>query len=336
MKNHFVPHEGNDYRPHFVREKSVISIALIAVAIFNMAFFLNSFMTRHPDLLSAVITGVLVDITNTNRLAQNLGVLSENPTLAYAAQLKANDMAEKSYFAHNSPDGKTPWYWFSEGGYKFLYAGENLAVNFTESSDVVQAWMNSEGHRANILNDKFTEIGIAMAPGVYNGRETIYVVQLFAQPVPQSVVVVETPVVKETPEVTILAEEVSVSSEVATSESEIEVLSENTEVLAETEMFIAVQNNDYVSTATREVLPTNVPTSEVSALDRALTAPKTALETVYMVIGGIIFISLLILVLIEPKRQHPKNIIYAILLLVLVLILLYFSKNYLFPKIIIE
>lgn len=331
MKNHFVPHEGNDYRPHFVREKSVISIALIAVAIFNMAFFLNSFMTRHPDLLSAVITGVLVDITNSNRVAQNLGVLTENPTLAYAAQLKANDMAEKSYFAHNSPEGKTPWYWFSEGGYKFLYAGENLAVNFTESSDVVQAWMNSEGHRANILNDKFTEIGIAMAPGVYNGRETIYVVQLFAQPAPQSVAVEKIPAVTEPPEVTILAE-----VEQTISESGIEVLSENTEVLAETEMFIAVQNNDYVSTTPTEVLPTNVPTPEVSTLDKALTSPKTALETVYMVIGGIIFISLILLVFIERKRQHIKNIIYAVLLLALVLILLYFSKNYLFPKIIIE
>ena len=328
LKNHFVPHDGNDYRPHFVREKSVISIAIIAIAIFNMAFFLNSFITRHPDLLSAVITGVLVDITNSNRLAQNLGVLKENPTLAYAAQLKANDMAEKGYFAHNSPEGKTPWYWFSQGGYKFLYAGENLAVNFSESSDVVTAWMNSEGHRANILNDKFSEIGIAMAPGVYNGRETIYVVQLFAEPAPQAVAVADS-MVEEIPEVTVLAKEVTASGGV-------EVLSENIEVLAETKMFIAVQNNEYVGTGTEEVLPINNEAPEVSAIDKALTAPKTALETVYMVIGGIIFISLLILVLIEPKRQHPKNIIYAVLLLALVLILLYFSKNYLFPKIVIE
>ena len=328
LKNHFVPHDGNDYRPHFVREKSVISIAIIAIAIFNMAFFLNSFITRHPDLLSAVITGVLVDITNSNRLAQNLGVLKENPTLAYAAQLKANDMAEKGYFAHNSPEGKTPWYWFSQGGYKFLYAGENLAVNFSESSDVVTAWMNSEGHRANILNDKFSEIGIAMAPGVYNGRETIYVVQLFAEPAPQAVAVADS-MVEEIPEVTVLAKEVTASGGV-------EVLSENIEVLAETKMFIAVQNNEYVGTGTEEVLPINNEAPEVSAIDKALTAPKTALETVYMVIGGIIFISLLILVLIEPKRQHPKNIIYAVLLLALVLVLLYFSKNYLFPKIVIE
>lgn len=351
LKNHFVPHEGNDYRPHFIREKNVVSVALIAVAIFNMAFFLNSFLTRHPDLLSTVITGVLIDITNSNRLAQNLNTLKENPTLAYAAQLKANDMAEKGYFAHNSPDGKSPWYWFNEGGYQFLYAGENLAVNFSESEDVVRAWMNSEGHRANILNDKFTEIGIAMAPGVYNGRDTIFVVQLFAQPAPQALVVAEKEKSdaveeKEVPSVTVLAQ-ASTTGEVASAEvepvkkeKEVEVLSEQSDVLKKpvnTEMFIAVSNDAYVSTATKEVIPTNSKSEpEVSIIDKALSSPKTALEMVYIVLGSIIFIALIILLIVEPRRQHPKNIIYAILLLLLILVLLYFSKNYLFPKIIIE
>ena len=354
LKNHFVPHEGNDYRPHFVREKSIISVALIAVALFNTAFFLNSFLTRHPDLLSAVITGVLIDITNTNRLSQNLTVLKENPTLAYAAQLKANDMAEKGYFAHNSPEGKSPWYWFSEGGYNFLYAGENLAVNFSESEDVVRAWMNSEGPRANIMNDKFTEIGIAMAPGVYNGRDTIYVVQLFGQPAPQALVVAEIESIEEEDvSVTVLAQETTTTpGEVAAAETEeepkVEVLSENVEVPEvvevqeipqETEMFIAVQNDDYVAlvTETEETSPSEPePKPEISVVNKVLTSPKTALETVYIALGAIIFVAILILILIEPKRQHPKNIIYAILLFAFILVLLYFSKNYLFPKLIIE
>src|SRR3990167_10499806 len=103
LRNHFIPHEGNDYKPHFVRERNLIGIGLLVVAIFGLAFSIKSLVTKNPDLLSAVITGVLVDLTNSNRLAQNINPLTFNPVLAEAARLKANDMAEKSYFAHTSP-----------------------------------------------------------------------------------------------------------------------------------------------------------------------------------------------------------------------------------------
>src|SRR3989344_98520 len=242
LKNHFIPHEGNDYKPHFVREKNIISLALIAIAIFGLAFSTKTFLTKHPDLLSAVITSVLVDLTNTNRLSQNISPLTFNDTLAYAAQLKANDMSQKSYFAHTSPEGKSPWYWFTEGGYKFIYAGENLAVNFIDSGDVVSAWMNSAGHRANILNGNFTEIGIALAPGTYNGRESIYVVQLFCQPAPQS----------EIPRPKIIA-------------------LEKVEVLAEDEMFIAVKNNDVEVAGAESVNQELV--AQDSVVDIAIASP---------------------------------------------------------------
>jgi hypothetical protein len=67
-------------------------------------------------------------------------------------------------------------------GYKFLYAGENLAVNFTESRDVDQAWMDSPTHRANLLNVNFREIGMAVMEGAYKGNDTIFVVQMFGTP----------------------------------------------------------------------------------------------------------------------------------------------------------
>src|SRR3990167_302010 len=272
LKNHFIPHEGNNYKPHSVRERHVVGMALLAVAIFGLAFSIKSLITRNPDLLSAVITGVLVDLTNSNRLAQNINPLTFNPVLAEAAQLKANDMAEKSYFAHTSPEGKTPWYWFTEGGYKFLYAGENLAVNFVDSEDVVRAWMNSEGHRANILNDKFTEIGIAMAPGTYNGRESIYVVQLFGQPAPQS----------EIPRPKIIA-------------------LEKVEVLAEDEMFIAVKNNDVEVAGAESVNQELV--AQASVVDIAIASPKIALKVIYLVIGCIVLIALILFIAIKPKHE---------------------------------
>lgn len=91
-------------------------------------------------------------------------------------------MASKEYFSHNSPEGVTPWHWFKEAGYNFLYAGENLAINFTDSTDVEKAWLESPTHRANIMNVEFREIGMATVKGVYKNYPTIYIVQMFGTP----------------------------------------------------------------------------------------------------------------------------------------------------------
>jgi len=91
-------------------------------------------------------------------------------------------MASKGYFAHYSPSGLSPWYWFTKAGYSYKKAGENLAVNFKDSDDVVRAWMNSPTHKANIVKEGYTEIGIGIAEGVYQGKKATFVVQLFAAP----------------------------------------------------------------------------------------------------------------------------------------------------------
>lgn len=132
--------------------------------------------------VATVLVGALSNLTNSERAEQNLSVLAENVLLDQSAQLKANDMAEKGYFAHNSPDGKRPWYWFEQVGYKYSYAGENLAVDFNESEDVVSAWMNSPTHRANIMKGAYTEVGTAIATGTYKGKEAVFVVQHYASP----------------------------------------------------------------------------------------------------------------------------------------------------------
>jgi hypothetical protein len=91
-------------------------------------------------------------------------------------------MAKNSYFAHVSPSGLNSWYWFKQAGYSFSYAGENLAVDFTDSDAVNQAWLDSPTHRANILNGHYTEIGIATAEGTFEGHPTTFVVQMFGRP----------------------------------------------------------------------------------------------------------------------------------------------------------
>lgn len=153
----------------------------LAVASFVFTAFLAS-----PGLLSnqlaAVVTSRLVSLTNDDRSDSGLGTLTVNPQLTAAAQAKANDMATKGYFAHVSPDGRTSWTWFRDAGYSFSYAGENLAVDFTDSGDVNKAWLNSPTHRANIMNGHFTEIGIATAEGEFEGHKTTFVVQMFGTP----------------------------------------------------------------------------------------------------------------------------------------------------------
>jgi len=133
-------------------------------------------------LYSTVFPSVLAELTNVDRETKKLPSLTINPLLQKAAQLKANDMAEKSYFAHISPQGRTPWFWLRKVGYNYHNAGENLAVRFLDSTNVNDAWMNSTEHRNNILSSKYSEVGIATAKGIYKGKETEFVVQMFGDP----------------------------------------------------------------------------------------------------------------------------------------------------------
>jgi uncharacterized protein YkwD len=161
--------------------KMKITIVCLIVLIVVVGL-VPSFRVSVLDSLSAIYGTVLVNLTNQNRAAANISELKVNQILEKAAQMKADDMAAKGYFAHNTPDGKTPWYWFEKAGYEYIYAGENLAVNFEESANVETAWMNSPGHFLNIMNPKYTEIGIATSTGLYKGRTVIFVVQLFGTP----------------------------------------------------------------------------------------------------------------------------------------------------------
>lgn len=133
-------------------------------------------------LAASVLPGAVVALTNQERSSDSLGSLKASALLNQAAQLKADDMAAKSYYAHVSPDGTIPPAWLNKVGYRFQAMGENLVVDRESSEAVVSAWMGSEAHRENILNPTFTEIGIGVAYGNYKGRDTIYVVQMLARP----------------------------------------------------------------------------------------------------------------------------------------------------------
>ncbi len=158
---------------------AIMGLMVLIILIGSVPVLRNSVL----DSISAIYGAVLVNLTNQNRIAANISELKVSPILEKAAQMKADDMASKNYFAHNTLEGFTPWYWFDKAGYKYIYAGENLAVNFQNSEDVETAWMNSRGHFLNIMNPKFTEIGIATSTGIYKGRQAVFVVQMFGAPV---------------------------------------------------------------------------------------------------------------------------------------------------------
>ncbi len=187
LKKYFVPHPENGHVPHLLRVETVLAM-LAAVLVAEVLFIVHIIALGQSGMLATIIANVLIDRTNEERLAEGIPALTANPLLARAAQMKAEDMAKRGYFAHTSPAGVTPWHWFGEAGYRYLRAGENLAVNFVDSEDVIRAWMDSPKHRENIENGKYTEIGIGTATGTYRGKETVFIVQLFGLPSPPETV----------------------------------------------------------------------------------------------------------------------------------------------------
>ena len=122
--------------------------------------------------------------TNMERSKLNIQILKSNHKLDLAAEMKVDDMFERQYFAHNDPDGgMSAGFLSDEVDYEYLLVGENLAVGkFVDEEELVGAWMDSEGHRLNILNDKYYELGVAVKKGEYEGREVLMSVQIFARP----------------------------------------------------------------------------------------------------------------------------------------------------------
>lgn len=173
------------WEPRYLKRNHLLASAVLVVCLFAGTGLMERFVTQSGSpYIAAVISAVLVDLANNDRGQSELPELTVNPKLVEAAQLKANDMAEKGYFAHQTPDGYDSWHWFEEVGYDYTHAGENLAVDFSDSADMEKAWMESPTHRGNILNEKYTEVGIATAKGMYKGRETTFAVQMFGRPSP--------------------------------------------------------------------------------------------------------------------------------------------------------
>lgn len=172
-----VPHKANQYRPHLIRRQGIVIILVVLVvtqAIYN-GISSGSVLGAATDITS---NGLFI-ATNKERTERGEKPLALDEDLSRAAQLKARDMFANQYWAHTSPSGVTPWYWFSKVGYSYSEAGENLAKNFTTSSGVIVAWMASPTHRDNILKPDYKDVGFAVQSGVLDGKSATIIVALY-------------------------------------------------------------------------------------------------------------------------------------------------------------
>ena len=121
----------------------------------------------------------VLDRTNNIRAAAGLPALTFDARLAQSAARKATDMATRGYFDHANPDGLRMSYWINSTGYTYTLAGENLAKGFSDLSRLMNAWVASPTHYKNLVEPKFTNIGIGMAEGWYEDQPTLFIVQHF-------------------------------------------------------------------------------------------------------------------------------------------------------------
>jgi hypothetical protein len=293
LQDYFFPHRRNNNRPNLFSLASVGALVL-AVIVFEAGYLVQTkIVFLKTDFLASVLPGALVALTNQDRATGGIPGVTEDPLLDKAAQAAAEDMAAKGYFAHVSPDGKSPWYWLEQVGYHYSYAGENLAVNFTDSSGVEMAWMNSPTHRANIEKPQYTRVGIGTANGMYEGKETTFVVQFFAAPAAEKLV----------PARIALATPIPIE-QTSTSTTPVKVLGSQT---------VGTDNSGAAAAAA----PTP---AKPSLLARILAAPLSTIETIFTVLFALIasFFTIAILVRGRVRLQHPSVVFGGAFLLLLI------------------
>lgn len=182
LKHLFIPHKHNDYRPHAFRHKmlTLYSFLLLSSQVMMGMTYVSgqSLIAENINLMQKNI----VTLTNKERQHSNTKPLTESNLLDQAATAKLKDMFDHGYWDHISPDGKQAWDFIGTTGYSYSYAGENLARGFVDAKSAMTAWMNSSSHRKNILNNNYTDIGVAVGQGKLNNKTTILIVQLFGTP----------------------------------------------------------------------------------------------------------------------------------------------------------
>ena len=339
--NHFVRHH-----PYVTASvEAVFGLTLLALFLVQSVFLSTVFF--QIENLASVLPSVLVFVTNEERQLAQIPELQTSEKLTFAAQMKANDMAQKGYFAHTSPEGHTPWFWLQASGYDYEKAGENLAVNFVDSHDVVDSWMDSPTHKANIVNEKYREIGIATATGEYDGREAIFVAQFFGTKKPGVVPQQEIQVSVLPPKV---AEEIKKREEVLLSKnenSEIEVKAlpivlgvEDAVVSSERDSNLQVFGGDtFVAFEDQDVSVTDgvgIPQEVVEGSDVVLHAEIPSIQSQFLaspklliVLFGLLLLPIILFKIAHGLHlHHPRRVTLGVFLLIVLMVMLFAETQF--------
>lgn len=181
----FHPRRSNNHRARLLHPIALVYLSVIVVGFSLLLNSLSLLPEKYETILgfaSSITPSQVVEQTNAQRAQQGLPPLTMNAKLNQAAMAKAQDMMADQYWAHVAPDGTQPWSFIRNAGYSYKVAGENLARDFVNTNDMMAAWMASPTHRANIVSNRYTEIGIAVIDGTLQGYETTLVVQMFGSP----------------------------------------------------------------------------------------------------------------------------------------------------------
>lgn len=160
----------------------LISLGFLVIAILLPVRSMSS--TSVKGVETSELQSNILDSTNSARYRESLTELTANQQLTDAAETKAKDMVRRNYWSHTTPEGDDPWQFIKNVGYGYSTAGENLAYGFTNSDNVVNAWLSSPSHRENLLSNDFKEVGIgtAVSSDFKNNGPTIVVVAMYANP----------------------------------------------------------------------------------------------------------------------------------------------------------
>ena len=187
-KDFFIPHAGNNHHPHILHTKRALFYSLFFIAIKAVVFIfaisipIQAFMM--PDVLKEQRNEILRLVEET-RAANGLSTLSGADKLYSSSQKKSEDMVVNSYFSHVGPGNRDLKYFLNQENYAYRYAGENLAMGFSDAKSVVNAWIKSPLHYQNIIDSDFSETGMGIASGDYKGKETVFITQHFGAPISQ-------------------------------------------------------------------------------------------------------------------------------------------------------
>lgn len=280
IKNWFLPTKENNFHPGVLSDRA-ISVFILLFLLVKVIFSFNLILVKQSSLFADISAQRIITLTNEVRQQYGLPIVQEDLLLNKAAQEKAQDMFKNKYFGHFSPTNVSPWDWIDKSGYNYYYAGENLAMNFLDTEEVIKGWLNSPSHRENLLNKDYKDMGIAVVSGDFNneGINRILVVQMFGSKAKPSIPVAmaQVPPVEETTTTLVLSETTETTEITETTET-----TKTTETTIQT--IVGVAEGQAQDIAGPQVL------AQKNVLARISNNTRNQVETTNKVIAGFIIL----------------------------------------------